>query len=130
MIKTLLQTIFKCLILLFRKGKRAIHSTSFWHHKALVLLEENRLLRKQLQETLQSREIADKVFIESKTKMEELKYQLELYEECLAERREELQRREALLCTCKRIPTRVPIFEFDYDSGESNWEDDIPIGIL
>jgi hypothetical protein len=124
-----LKEIIRILLLFLVKGKNSIHTSNFWHRKATDLLEENRILRKELEDQKRSRAIADKVFLESRSKMDDLSYDLQLFEELLEERREELERREKLLCSCKRFPTKLASFEFvNYISGfDTNWEDDIPL---
>jgi chromosome segregation ATPase len=127
-----IQAIVQFLILLFSKRKTIIHTAGFWRQRAVELLEENRILKQQLQDEKQSRMIADKVFSDARSKMDDLKYQLELYEDSLEEQKQELERREALLCSCKRIPTSIPSFEFmPYEeNSDSNWEDDVPMSNL
>jgi hypothetical protein len=92
----------KIFLLIVTAGNKKVHSALFWKRKASQLAKENRELLAQIQEIKKSREIADKVFLGSKRKLEEYEYNLEIYEEDLEFKRKSLIERENSICGCMR----------------------------
>jgi peptidoglycan hydrolase CwlO-like protein len=120
----------KIIMLIFDKtlSKNTVHSAKFWKRKALQLSMENKELLQQIQELKASREIADKVFLESKRKLDDLEYNLEIYNEEIEDKKKSLIDRERLLCDCARDED-YPVLYSHYSDDEGSADGSIPIGI-